>query len=188
MRKLDKLNSINKANLLAEQRYIAKLNESTDVDLINIVTNKINAFSMEDSKFDSDEFTISLFNDGIEGVIINGTAINNINVDITGKYEVTSRGYHTPGKYYGPPEDSYPDEGESAQFDTKITSIKIGTMEDNGDITPIIELQGSDIQRLPQEFISTIDMKVSDMLLDSGEFDPSDKDDNYDGPDDYDDY
>jgi hypothetical protein len=188
MRKLDKLNSINKANLLAEQRYIAKLNESTDVDLINIITSKVNSFSMEDSNFDSDEFTISLFNDGIEGVIINGTAINNINVDITGKYEVTSHGYYSPGKYSGPPEDSYPDESEGAEFDTQITSIKIGTMEDSGDITPIMELQGPDIQKLPQEFIRTIDIKVSDMLLDSGKFDPSNKNDYYDGPDDYDDY
>jgi hypothetical protein len=188
MRRFDKLKNMKKANLLAEQRYKFMLNESTEMDLMSIITQKIEGFSNEDSDFDDSNFTISLFNDRIEGLIMNGMNIDTIVIDIAGKYDVTSHGYYSPGKSYGPPEDSYPDESEDAEFDIVITSVKIGTVDGSGDVTPIMELQGSDVQRLPKQFLGAVDGKVTEMLLDSGKFDPSDRNDDYDGydRDDYD--
>lgn len=187
MRRFDKLKSITKANLLSEQRYIAKLNESTDIDLIKIITNKIEGFSIEDSDFDRDEFSLSLFSDKIEGIVMNGMNIDKMDITITGSYDVTSHAYYTPGKHYGPPEDSYPDESGEAEFDIVIKSVQIGSIDEKGDVTPVIEFKDSDIQKLPKEFTYDIEGKVSDMLLNSGKFDPNNKNDDYDGPDD-DDY
>jgi hypothetical protein len=185
MRRLDKLKNMKKANLLAEQRHRTMLNESTEMDLINIITKKIQTFSNEDSDFDDSNFTISLFSDRVEGLIINGMNIDSIVIDAAGKYDVTSYGHYSPGKCYGPPEDCYPDESEDPEFDIMFTSIKIGRVDENGDVTPIMELHGSDVQKLPKEFIYAIDNKVTDMLLESGKFDPSERHDDYE-PDDYD--
>lgn len=187
MRRFDKLKNIKKANILAEQRHRTMLNESTEMDLINIVTQKIETFSVEDSDFDDNNFTMSLFNDRIEGLIMNGMNIDTIGIDIAGKYDVTSYGHYSPGKCYGPPEDCYPDESENPEFNIVITSVKIGSIDEDGDITPIIVLQGSDVQKLPKQLLGVLEGKVDEMLLESGKFDASDRDD-YDGydRDDYD--
>jgi hypothetical protein len=37
MRRFDKLKNIKNVNLLAEQRYVSRINESTEMDLFNII-------------------------------------------------------------------------------------------------------------------------------------------------------
>lgn len=183
MRRFDKLKNIKKANLLAEQRYMVKLNESTDVDLINFVVNNIQKFWVEQNDFDKTAFSLEFMTDKIEGVVFNGTNLENIVLQVRGTYDVTSRGYYSPGKSYGPPEDSYPDESESPEFDIVINNFDILTSQENG-LVELVELEGSDVQKLPKELLGMFEEKVTDMLLDSGDFDPSNRNDDYDDPDD----
>jgi hypothetical protein len=186
MRRFDKLKNIRKANLLSEGRYIAKLNESTSVDLINIIIDKIKTFSDSERgnfSFEKNEFSLIIISE-IDGLVINGVNINKIETTIYGRYNVLSHGYFRPGKYSGPPEDSYPDEGEDTEFDIVITNVEIDTIDFDDEYAPTMTFVGSDIQKLPVEFINAVDNKVTEMLLDSGEFDPRDKYYDYDGPDD----
>ena len=186
MKRFDKLKNIKKVNILAEQRYKLKLNESTDSDLINLINQKIGGFSKEDGDFDDNKFTISLINDRIEGIVINGVNVNVIAIDVAGSYRMTSAGYYRPGKYHGPPEDSYPDESENPEFDIVITDIKIGSVDEDGNTTTIMELSDSNVQKMPKSILAAIEDKVVDMFLDSDRFDDAgDEPDRYDDYDDY---
>jgi len=186
MRRFDKIINIKKANLLAEQRYRTSLNESTDVDLINLVVNNIQKFWVEQNDFDKRTFSLEFMTDKIEGVVFNGTNLENIVLQVRGTYDVTSRGYYSPGRSYGPPEDSYPDESENPEFDIEINNFDILTSQENG-LVELVELEGADVQKLPKEFLGMLEGKVDEMLLDSGDFDPSNSNDDYDR-DDRDDY
>ena len=191
MRRLDKLKNMKKANLLAEQRHRTMLNESTEMDLINLIINKFKGFSIEENDIDDNTFWMKLYNDRIEGVVFNGININDIQLQISGTYKMTSPGYYSPGKCYGPPEDCYPDESENPEFDIVINKFEISTTQVDGEVegfVELIELMGSDVQRLPKQLLGIIEERVDEMLLDSGKFDPSDRDDDYDGydRDDYD--
>ena len=181
MRRFDKLKNIKKVNLLAEQRYVSRINESTEMDLFNIIGQKAEGFSKEDGDFDNNKFEISLLNDRIDGLTMNSINIDAIVIDAMGKYNMISNGYSAPGRYYGPPEDSYPDESENPEFDVLVTDIKIGRIDGAGDVVTIMELNGPDVQKMPKSILSIIEGKVIDMLLDSGRFDDyNDEPDRYD--------
>lgn len=179
MKRFDKLKNIKKVNILAEQRYSRRLNESSEIDLINVITQKINDFWKEDGDFDDNNFKIILLNDKIDG--LNG--VNTIEIIANGKYRMTSAGYYRPGRYHGPPEDSYPDESENPEFEIVINEIKINGLDMDGNEISTMEIMGSDIQKMPKEFLRGIDLKVDEMLLDSGRFNDLD-----DEPDRYEDY
>lgn len=183
MKRFDKLKNIKKVNILAEQRYSRRLNESSEIDLINVITQKINDFWEEDSDFDSSNFKIILLNDKIDGLVINGINIDTIEIVANGEYRMTSAGYYRPGRYHGPPEDSYPDESENPEFEIVFKEIKINGWDIDGNEISVMEIIGNDIQKMPKEFLRSIDLKVDKMLLDSGRFDDFD-----DEPDRYEDY
>jgi|LakMenEpi03Aug12_release.lakeMendotaPanAssembly.Ray.scaffolds.fasta_scaffold1309825_1 hypothetical protein len=183
MKRFDKLKNIKKANILAEQRYKLRLIESTELDLMSVIGQKTMGFSVEDINFDNGKFKITLFNDKFDNLVMNGINIDGIGVDIDGTYEMLSRGYYRPGKYSGPPEDTYPDESENPEFDVVIDNIKIERYDNSGDSATIMELSGLDIKKMPKNFIEMVENKVIDMLLDSTEFD-----DYEDEPDRYEDY
>jgi hypothetical protein len=183
MKRFDKLKNIKKANILAEQRYKRRLIESTELDLMSLIGQKATGFSMEGSDFGNGKFKITLFNDKFDNLVVNDVNIDGIGVDVDGTYKMLSSGYYRPGRCYGPPEDCYPDESENPEFDVVINNIKIDRYDDGGDSATIMELSGSDIKKIPTNFIDVVENKVIDMLLDSGEFDPS-NDSDYDGPDD----
>lgn len=178
MRKFDTLQKIKIANILAEQRYRMRLKESTESDLIDTVIQKINDFSTDDGSFDDYEFKIVLQNDRINS-FVNGVNVELIEILASGKYKMTSRGYYSPGRYSGPPEDSYPDESEAPEFDIMINEIKISGYDNDDNEMLIGEMMGGDVQRMPKEFLQSIEEKVYEMLLDSGKFDSSSRFDDY---------
>jgi hypothetical protein len=184
MRRFDKIKNMKKANLLAEQRYKTMLNESTDDDIINIVNQQVNAFSLEEDYFDNGKFEMSYFGPKVEGIVYENEAVSNIGLNTEGTYEMTSKGHYAPGRCYGPPEDCYPDESEDPEFDINIRYVSIRLYNENGENIETILLHGEQLRNLSSNLIGNIEGDVEEMLLKSGDFDPrNNNNNNYDGPD-----
>lgn len=100
--------------------------------------------------------------------------------------DFTQQSTYRPGRYSGPPEDSYPDESEPAEYDLDITSVELlkGVTDSEGKYTDEVIFKGKDFtgiidvllsnEQSSLEFIKSV---LDDSIQDAEQESQSDEDD-----------
>lgn len=173
MRKFDKTKGINKANILAEQRYLVKkglikennnIESKGDIRLAiemsnNLIQNGVSQFDNYD--IDCEDIKLWIPDENIG----NGDDLYIMEFDIS--YKQTSRGYYTPSKTSGHPDSWYPEEGADSEYGFKLISVKI-YVENELKYEGLNEFLSS-FKKIEESIYEQIEQKVDERYIDCNE-------------------